>query len=745
MIWNAQSLFIILFSFILTSPLASAANEAEIRAKKILNKMTVEEKVGQMTQLTLDLISHDIANKDASHSLNVQKLEDVILKYHVGSIFNILSDEMPGARAFSTTHWREILTQIQDVATKKSRLKIPILYGIDAIHGTTYTEGGTLFPQSIALAATRNPELVRKAARVTADELKASGIPWNFNPVLDVARQPLWPRVFETFGEDTYLVTTLGEAYIKGHEGVGITLKHYIGYSYPWSGKDRTPAQMSERVLRETFLPPFAAGVKAGAASVMINSGSIDSVPGHINKHLLVDVLRGELKFKGFTVSDWQDIERLHTRDRVAPTLKDAVRMAIMSGVDMSMVPFNYNFSKLLVELVKEKQVPMSRIDEAVTRILTAKIKMGLFENPIVDPEMKMKIATPEATELNLQAAREAMTLLKNEGNVLPLKKSQKVLVAGPNADKLSVLNGAWSVSWQGNKEELYPQEKHTVVEAIREKVGEKNVVFAKTDADAVKAAKSKRADIAILCIGEKPYTETPGNINDLTLDKDQLDFVAEIQKTGMPVVLVLIEGRPRVIKPIVEKSAAILMAYLPGMEGGRAIADTLFGDSNPSGKLPFTYPQYTNALMAYNYLPAEVSEGNKFEPQWPFGFGLSYTQFKYSNLQIDPVRGPASVKDDIKVSVDVSNIGQRQGKETVELYITDTYGSIARPNRELKNMQKIELSPGSMKTVAFTVKPSDLSFININLKRVTEPGEFKVQIGDQKGQFTIAEPKRIE
>ena len=746
MIRNAWSLLFFALALAITSPMASAAESAEAQAKKILKKMTLEEKVGQMTQLTLDVVSSTPDKKDTPHTLDQKKLEEALLKYHVGSILNILSDEMPTARAFSTTHWRTILNQIQDVAMQKSRMKIPVLYGIDAIHGVTYTEGGTLFPQSIALAATRNPDLVRKAALVTAQELKASGILWNFNPVLDVARQPLWSRVFETFGEDTYLTTLMGEAYIKGHDGVGTTLKHYIGYSYPWSGKDRTPAQMSERVLRETFLPPFAAGVKAGAPSVMINSASIDSIPGHINKHLLIDILRGELKFKGFTVSDWQDIERLHTRDRVAPTLKEAVKIAVMAGVDMSMVPFNYKFPELLVELVKEKQVPMSRIDEAVTRILAAKINMGLFKTPVADPDMKEKLATPEATALNLHAAREAMTLLKNEKDILPLAKTSKVLVAGPHANLMSSLNGGWSITWQGHKEEHFPTEKHTVLEAIQEKIGKDKVITAKTDEEAIKAAKNKKADVAIICIGEKPSTETPGNINDLTLDQEQLDLVTNIQKTGIPVVLVLIEGRPRIIRTVVEKSNAILMAYLPGMEGGVAIADTLFGDSNPSGKLPFTYPKFPNSLTPYNHLPVEVSEGNKYDPQWPFGFGLSYTKFKYSNLQID--RATASIRDNVKVSVDVSNIGQRQGKESVELYITDNYASIARPVQELKNVEKVDLKPGESKTVAFTVTPADLSFINANLHRVTEPGEFNVRVGDQTGKFELVKVpvfKRVE
>lgn len=749
MIQNAQSLLIIFSFLIFASPMARAVDSAEAKAKQILNKMTLEEKVGQMTQVTLDVISDNSKltdKKDTVHKIDPKKLEEAVLKYHVGSILNILTDEFPNARAFSTTHWREILNQIQNVALHKSRLKIPVLYGIDAIHGATYTEGGTLFPQSISMAASRNPDLVRKAAQVTADEVKASGILWNFNPVLDVARQPLWSRVFETFGEDTFLVTKMGTAYIEGHKGVGTTLKHYVGYSYPWSGKDRTPAQMSERVLRETFLPPFAAGVKAGAPSVMINSGSIDSVPGHINKHLLVDVLRGELNFKGFTVSDWQDIERLHTRDRVAATYKDAVKMAVMAGVDMSMVPGNFKFADLLIELVKEKQVPMARIDEAVLRILTAKINMGVFDTPVADPEQKIKIATPEAATLNLQAAREAMTLLKNDNNILPLNKKTKVLVAGPNANLLSALNGGWTVTWQGFHEHHYPKDKQTAVAAIRQKIGKNKVVFANTNKEAIKAAKDKKADVAILFLGEKASTETPGNINDLNLDQDQLDLATSIQKTGMPVILVLLQGRPRVIRPIVENSKAILMAYFPGMEGGHAIADTLFGDSNPSGKLPFTYPKFANSLTPYNHLPVEVAEGNVYDPQWPFGFGLSYTKFKYNNLKISGDQIP--LKDNVKISIDISNIGQRQGKEAVELFVTDQYASIARPVQELKGSEKIELNPGETKTVAFTLTPNDLSFINANLKRVTEPGEFRVRIGDQKGQFELVDEivrRRVE
>lgn len=695
--------------------------------------MTLEEKVGQMTQLTLSMVSSGADGNQEPQSFDEAKLEAALIQHHVGSILNVQST----GSAFSVEHWHAVIEHIQDLATNKTRLQIPVLYGIDAIHGATYTQGATLFPQALAMAATFNRNLVRKEGEITAREVKASGIPWNFYPVMDVGRQPLWPRLYETYGEDTYLATELGSAYIQGHQGVAPCLKHYVGYSDPWSGKDRTPAIITERLLRETFLPTFEAGVRAGAPTVMVNSSEIDGIPGHANHHLLTDILRGELGFKGFTVSDWEDIERLYTRDRVAATPKDAVRIAVMAGIDMSMVPSDYSFYDLLIELVKERAVPMSRIDEAVGRILRVKYEIGLFDHPYGDSRLasaKKEVGTQASATDNLNAAQEALTLLKNDNKTLPLSRKSKVLVMGPNADLLSALNGGWTITWQGNQEQLYPKDKKTVLAAIRETVGDGNVVYA-NDLDFA-LQRASRVDAIILCLGEKPYTETPGNIDDLTLDPSQLAMAARLEQTGKPVILVMIEGRPRVIRPIVDGAKAILMAYLPGMEGGRAIADVLFGDKNPSGKLPITYPRAPNALTLYDHTAMEESEGNVYNPEFPFGAGLSYTTFEYSDLAVD--HEAITKGQGLKVSVKVTNTGKLYGQESVLLYLTDQVASIARPVKQLRGFDKIALSPGETKTVEFTLKPRDFSFINRKNRRVIEPGEFKVTAGPLSRSFRI-------
>ncbi|MDP3831762.1 MAG: glycoside hydrolase family 3 protein, partial [Ignavibacteriaceae bacterium] len=496
--------------------------EIQKKVKTLLSKMTLEEKVGQMTQVTIQTVSKTQGTKSRAHELDEAKLEEAILKYHVGSLLNVYDV------AHTAGYWHEIITKIQDAATKKSRLKIPILYGIDAIHGATYTVGATLFPQAINMGASFNKELAKRSGEITSIETRASGIPWNFYPVMDLGRQPLWPRLWETFGEDVHLASMIGSEYIKGAQGDNISsdskvltcLKHYVGYSFPFNGKDRTPAYMSERTLREYFLPPFEAGVKAGALSVMVNSAEVDGIPTHSDYRLLTEILRGELKFKGVVVSDWEDIKRLHTRDRVADSPKEAVRMAVMAGVDMSMVPYDFSFYELLLELAKEKAVPMKRIDEAVSRILMVKFELGLFENAYPKKELLSKIATEEHTKVNLEAARETITLVKNDNNILPLSKKSKVLVTGPTANMLSVMNGGWTITWQGDEESLYPKDKKTVLKAIEEKIGKENVTYFEGTSfnadintkDAVAAAEN--VDAIILCLGEKAYCETPGNIN---------------------------------------------------------------------------------------------------------------------------------------------------------------------------------------------------------------------------------------
>lgn len=732
-------------------------NSQKIEA--LLKRMTLEEKVGQMTQLTIGMISK---GQDQNIQIDPEKLDKAIVKYGVGSILNV-SDQ-----ALTPDKWHDIIKQLQD-ATKKTRHGIPVIYGIDSIHGANYIRGATLFPQEIGMAATWNPELMKRGSEITAMETRAAGIPWSFSPVLDIGRQPLWPRFWETFGEDPYLAKVMGVAFVRGLEGTDVaaqdrvasSLKHYMGYSLPLTGRDRTPAWIPETQLREYVLPTFAAAVKAGARTVMVNSAEINGVPGHVNHHILTEILRGELGFKGFVVSDWEDIKKLVTIWRVAATEKDATRMAVMAGIDMSMVPLDYSFADHLIALVKEGAVPQSRIDEAVRRILRVKFELGLFENPTPDPGLKSKIGLPESQQASLQAARESMTLLKNTNNLLPLAKNKKVLVTGPTADSLLSLNNGWSYVWQGSEESLYPKDRPTIRRAIETKVGAANVTYVPgtaisrrpgspsnstpTDIDAevdipaaVRAAGG--ADVVVLCLGEGTYTETPGNITDLTLAEPQLRLAEAIQATGKPVVLVLVEGRPRIINRIVDKAGAILMAYNPGNEGGQAVADVLFGDFNPSGKLPFTYPRTPNGLITYDHKPFETEDtafGNMaFTPQFEFGQGLSYTTFAYSDLRLGQktINGNA----DLSVSITVTNSGRRAGKEVVQLYVSDLVASLSPAGKRLKRFAKVYLEPGQSRTLTFQLHRDDLSFIGADNKPVVEPGEFDVRVGGLKERFEL-------
>lgn len=734
------------------APALSAA-EVEKRVQDLLKKMSVEEKCGQMTQVDIHVILKD----GETQVLSPEKLRMAIVTKMVGSVLNVADN------AYSVEKFHEILKMIQDLATKETPNKIPVIYGIDAIHGATYTLGSTLFPQNIATAATRNTEFAKIAAEVTAKEIRASGLRWNFDPVLDVGRNPLWARFPETFGEDVYLCSAFGVATILGYEGngdlskidrVASCMKHYLGYSNPLSGKDRTPSYIPERQLREYYLPPFKAAVDAGASTLMINSGEINGIPVHGNKYLLTDVLRGELGFKGLAVSDWEDVKRLHTRHKVAATPKEAVRMAVMAGVDMSMVPDDFSFYDLLVELVKEGAVPMSRIDEAVGRILTLKFRLGLFENAYPEKEAVAQFGKPEYRKASLEAAREAITLLKNNNNVLPLPKNKKVLVTGPAANSITALNGCWSYTWQGRDPQFYPKDAKTILDAVTAKVGASNVVHTKgagfegEDNDireTVEAAKN--VDYVILCIGEEAYAETPGDINDLDLPEIQIRLGKALIEAGKPVIIVLAEGRPRVFRQIEGGAAAVVMAYWPGIEGGPAIADILFGDVNPSGKLPFTYPKYSNDIQLYDRkLTEDVLETfpytlswTGYDPQYPFGHGLSYTTFEYSNLKLssNTLKGNGT----LTVSIDVKNTGQRAGKEAVELYTQDLFASITPSVKRLRKFNKISLNPGQTMTVKFELNKNDLAFIGLDSKTfVTEPGEFEVMIGDKKAIFVYEE-----
>ena len=732
-------------------------HSAQIEA--LLKKMTVEEKAGQMTQLEIGQITKE---NGSTFQIDAAKLEKAIVEYKVGSILNV-----PG-RALSVENWWEIIGAIQ-AASMRTRLKIPNIYGIDSIHGANFVQGGTLFPQEIGMAATWNPALMHKASEITAMETRAAAIPWSFSPVLDIGRQPLWPRFWETFGEDPYLAKVMGASFIRGLEGndvssdksVASSLKHYIGYSFPLSGRDRTSAWIPENYLREYFLPTFDAAVKSGARTVMVNSAEINGVPGHINKYLMTDVLKNELGFNGFIVSDWEDIIKLVTQWKVAKDEKEATMMAINAGIDMSMVPYKYTFTENLIALVKEKKVSMARIDDAVRRILRVKFELGLFENPMPNPAVKGNFGKPEYSDVSLQAARESLVLLKNDKNILPLSKNKKVFVTGPTADSLISLNNGWTWVWQGSDETLYPKDKMTIQAAIKAKLGGGNVEFVQgtrltrppnspagttptmTDEEVnVEKAVSdaKDSDVVVLCLGEGSYTETPGNLTDLTLSETQLKFAEKIIATGKPVVLVMVEGRPRIINRIADKVSGILLALNPSNEGGRAIADVLFGDYNPNGKLPFTYPRSPNNYLTYDHKLFEVEDtafGNvATNPQFDFGTGLSYTNYAYSDLKLSAKSIP--MNGEITVSVKVTNTGGRAGKETAILYLRDEVASLAPNGKRVKRFAKIYLDAGQSKTLTFKLNKEDLSFIGMNNKPVVEAGDFTVMVGGLSDKFTL-------
>ncbi|MBX9850278.1 MAG: glycoside hydrolase family 3 C-terminal domain-containing protein [Cytophagaceae bacterium] len=634
--------------------------------------------------------------------------------------------------------------------------QIPVLYGVDAIHGATYTSNATLFPQELGLAATWNPDFAEKTGSVTAYEIRASAIPWNFSPVLDLGRQPLWSRFFETFGEDPYLATQMGNAIVKGYQGdnighpekVAACLKHYVGYSFPFTGKDRTPILMPERLLREYYLVPFKEAIDNGAVTVMINSSEINGTPVHANYHILTEILKQELKFEGFAVSDWEDIKMLYNTHKVAATEKEAVMIAVNAGVDMSMVPYDYSFCTYLVELVKEGKVKMERIDDAVRRILRVKAKLGLFENTMYPLDKYPKFGSEEFANYSYQAALESVTLLKNRDSVLPLPKTAKVLVTGPGANSLNYLNGAWTHTWQGVDPRFNTPGKKTTLDAIRDEIGAGNVTYVegcKVDADtntskAVMAARS--AQYIIVCLTEAPSTEKPGDIADLNFPEAQLNLVKELSKTGKPIILVLTEARPRIFNKVDTLASGVLMAYLPGNEGGRAIAEILFGDANPSGKLPFTYPRHTGSLCTYDHKFCETKDINfgfkGVNPQYEFGFGLSYTSFKYSDLKIS--KDTIGKSDTLNISIKVANTGQREGKEVVQIYTKDLYASITPSVKRLKRFSKISLKPGESKTVSFKITPADLAFVNNENKWITEPGQFEVLAGGMIAPFYYKE-----
>jgi beta-glucosidase len=741
--------------------------EADVEA--LMAKMTLEEKVGQMAQVTLDVITKgkNEYESDEPLQLDLTIVRKALIEYKVGSVLNTANN-----RARTLEKWNEIISQLQKIATAESRLKIPVIYGIDAIHGTTYTAGATFFPQQIGQAATWNRALVRKGAEVCAYETRASGIPWTFSPVLDLGRDPRFPRMWEGFGEDVLLASEMGRQMIIGYEGevnsiqdgfkVASCLKHYLGYAVPASGKDRTPAFIPENELRERHVPPFKAAIDAGAHTVMVNSGIINGTPVHASYDLITRLLKEELKFKGVVVSDWKDIENLHDRDKVASSQKEAVKIAVNAGIDMSMIPYNFKFCTYLIELVKEGEVTQARVDDAVRRILTLKYELGLFDKPVTLFKEYTEFGSKAYERSAYEAAAESITLLKNEDGILPLKNDAKILVTGPNANSIRSLNGGWSYSWQGEKVDEFAGKYNTIVEALEKKSKTVTYIPTVTYNDKGKYWEENQADIAaaisaagnaeyiIVCVGENSYTEKPGDLHDLSLSSNQVALVKTLAKTGKPVILVLNEGRPRLIRDIERDVDAVVQTYLPGNFGGDALADVLYGTVNPSGKLPYTYPMYANTLVTYDHKPSE--EQNKmqgvydyesdFAVQYPFGFGLSYTTFEYSDLAVS--KKAISPNENLMVSVTVKNTGKIEGKEVVQLFVSDLYASITPDVRRLRGFDKISLKPGESRKVDFIVSPRDLAFVGTDLQWVVEKGEFEVQVEKLKVRFSVTETRKF-
>jgi beta-glucosidase len=698
----------------------ASAGAAQEPVETLLRKMTLEEKVGQMTQLTIEAVSSVHGTASVQQQLDSAKLDSAILTHHVGSLLNVWDV------ALTPRQWQDLISAVQRTASR-SRLRIPILYGIDAVHGHHYMVGATVFPQNIAMAATWDTALVRQEHEITAYETRASGIFWNFAPVLDVGRQPLWSRFFETFGEDPYLVTVLGAAAVTAEQKyVAATGKHFLAYSDPLTGKDRTTAWIPDRELKEYFVPPFAAAIKAGLRTVMINSGDINGVPVHASHEILTDLLRKELGFTGVAVTDWEDILRLNTVHHIAPTRKDAVRMAVMAGIDMSMVPQNVSFYDDLLALVHEGSVPMSRIDESVRRILKLKYALGLFKNAQPDQAMLAQVGSAQSLAVSRQAAEEAVTLLKNDRGLLPLAKTARVLVTGPGATSLVDQYGSWTFTWQGTDTAMYPKNVATLLDAIRERAP--NTTYAASDA-AVGAARN--ADVAVVCLAESPAVEKPGDIDDLTMADDQLRLARAIEATGTPVVLAFFHQRPRIIRTIVDSARAIVTGYQTGPFGGEAIAAVLFGDVNPSGKLPFTWPRATGALVHYDHAFSEEAPPAGYNPEWEFGYGLSYTTFAYSDLS-------ATLKDSLRVSVTVTNTGTRAGADVVQLYTRELYASITPPVKKLRAFERVTLGPGERRTVTFVMPTSRLAFIGRDNKPRVEPGPFDAMVGSLTARFMV-------
>ena len=741
-----------------------AALEAKI--EKQLARMTLDEKVGQMLELNLDIMGQRDAN--GQWQLNEQMLDTTIQKYKIGSILNA-----PATRAASVEQWQKWIRLIQQKSIQYTG--IPDVYGLDHNHGVTYTQGGTLFPQPINLGASFNTELAREMAEVTAYESRAANCPWVYNPVVDLGRDPRWPRIWESFGEDAVVNSKMVVAEIKGYQGdnpnhlgryhVGTSTKHYMAYGAPWTGKDRTPAYVSPQMLREKYFEPFRQAAMAGTLTMMVNSASINGVPVHASYELLTKWLKEDLQWDGMLVTDWADINNLFQREHVAKDKKDAIRIAINAGIDMSMDPYSVDFCILLKELVQEGKVPMSRIDDAVRRILRLKYRLGLFDEPNTGGKGYEKFGSQEFAQKSLRAAEESIVLLKNEGSILPLapaSQQKKILLTGPNANQMRCLHGGWSYTWQGSGAEDLAAKYNTIYEALCNKYGKGNIIleqgvtynergqyYEENEPQIERAVSAaQQADIIIACIGENSYTETPGNLNDLWLSENQRNLVKALAKTGKPVILVLNEGRPRLIADIEPLAKAVLHIFLPGNYGADALANLLSGEANFSAKMPYTYPREINSLNTYDYKVSEevgtmagaYNYDAKVSLQWPFGYGLSYTTFDYANLRVDKTSFTAD--DVLTVTVDVKNTGKRAGKEAVLLYSSDLIASIVPDNSRLRDFTKVVLAPGETKTVTFQLPAKELAFVGADGRWTLEEGDFTLKVGKLTQNVTCTKTK---
>ena len=738
-------------------PVIKSDPKIEAQVEQTLKKLTLEEKIGQMMELVTDLFGAN--DKNGVFYIDEHKTDSILSRYKIGSILNA-----PNTCAPTAKQWEKYIAQIQKISMK--RIGIPCVFGLDQNHGSTYTQGGTLFPQNINVAATFNREIARRSAEATAYETRAVSVPWTYSPTVDLGRDARWPRIWENFGEDCYLSSEMGKAMVYGFQGedpnnidqyhIATSMKHFMGYGVPWTGKDRTPAYISPADLREKHFAPFLAGLQAGALTVMVNSASVNGMPMHANKDILTGWLKEETGWDGVLITDWADINNLYTREMVAKDKKDALRIAINAGIDMIMEPYSCDACGYLVELVKEGKIPMSRIDDACRRVLRMKYRLDLFKNPTQKLKNYPKFGGEEFAKLALEGATESMVLLKNEGNILPLQHGKKILLTGPNANQMRCLDGGWSYTWQGHRADEFAGKYNTIYEAFCNEYGKENVILNQGVTYNEKGkyweenepqiqgavAAAKDADVIVACIGENSYTETPGNLTDLWLSENQRNLVKALAQTGKPVILVLNEGRPRLIADIEPLAQGIIDILIPGNMGGDALANLVSGKSNFSGKMPYTYPKEINSLANYDFKKSEevgTMEGAydynaKITQQWGFGYGLSYTSYKYSNLKVS--QSDFRHGDIIKVSVDVKNTGKVAGKESVLLFSSDLIASMVPDGRRLRAFDKVELQPGETKTMTFELKADDLAFVGWNGKWRLEEGDFKLMIADQSADI---------